>query len=144
MIDATPSVPKETNAETKHEYVILYVEDNPANLRLVTKILSSLPDVKCITAHEPVSGLELAKKQLPDLILLDINLPTMDGYAVLQQLKESPDTKNTPVIAVSANAMPSDIQKSAAAGFVNHITKPIVITDFIEEIRKILPLQVNS
>jgi len=113
--------------ELEESRSVLYIEDNPANLRLVTQLLGRLPNLHMWTAHEPMLGLELAATNKPDLILLDINLPGMDGFEVLKLLKGRDGTKNTPVIAISANAMPYDIEKGLEAGFDDYITKPIDI-----------------
>ena len=117
---------------------VLYIEDNPANLRLVEQILSSRTNVTMISAPEPNLGLELAYTRLPDLILLDLNLPGMSGFDVLKKLKENNDTKNIPVFAVSANAMIIDIEKGMDAGFDDYITKPIDVKTFIVSVTKIL------
>ena len=122
--DASPSNVK---IELEESRSVLYIEDNPANLRLVTHILGRLPNLHMWTAHEPMLGLEVAATNKPDLILLDINLPGMDGFEVLKLLKGRDGTKNTPVIAISANAMPKDIEKGLEAGFDDYITKPIDI-----------------
>jgi len=115
--------------ETKRS--VLYIEDNPANLRLVSQLLGRLPNLHMWTAHEPLLGLELAEEHKPDLILLDINLPGIDGFEVLKLLRQRNATKNTPVIAISANAMPRDIQNGMEAGFDEYITKPININSLL-------------
>ena len=117
---------------------ILYVEDNPANLRLVQQILERRPDSELISAHTPELGLELAQGHVPDLILLDINLPGMDGYEVLKRLRELDETRDIPVIAISANAMPRDIEKGMNAGFMEYITKPINVVDFLDAVKRVL------
>jgi PAS domain S-box-containing protein len=109
----------------EHEHTVLYIEDNPANLRLVTKLLGRLGNIHMWSAHEPMLGLDLVVEHKPDLILLDINLPGMDGFEVLKHLRQREATRNTPVIAISANAMPSDIEKGLEAGFDDYVTKPI-------------------
>ena len=117
---------------------ILYIEDNPSNLNLVKQIFSHQPNIKLCTAHEPLLGMELSLTQKPDLILLDINLPGIDGYEVLKQLRLRNETTNTPVIAISANAMTRDIKKGLAAGFDDYITKPIVINDLLDSVDTLL------
>ncbi|MFA6162403.1 MAG: response regulator [Methylobacter sp.] len=112
-------------------HTVLYIEDNPANLRLVSQILDKHPQLQLITAHTAEFGLELASAHRPDLILLDINLPGMDGYQVLSVLRSQDWAKMTPVIAISANAMPRDIERSKEGGFVDYITKPIDVTRFL-------------
>ena len=113
---------------------VLYIEDNPANLRLVEQILESVPNLHMWSAPEPLLGLELAIEHLPDLILLDINLPGMDGYDVLKQLRSEDATKDIPVIAISANAMPKDIDKGEKAGFDGYITKPVNVKELLEKV----------
>ena len=115
---------------------VLYIEDNPANLRLVTQLLGRLPNLNMWTAHEPVLGLELAIENMPDLILLDINLPGLDGFEVLKLLKQRDETRNIPVIAISANAMPRDIEKGLEAGFDDYITKPIDLNALLSSVDK--------
>ena len=117
--------------DLKDARTVLYIEDNPANLRLVTQLLSRLPNLHMWSAHEPLLGLEVALNKKPDLILLDINLPGIDGFEVLRLLKENEETRDTPVIAISANAMPRDIERGFEAGFVDYITKPIDINKLL-------------
>lgn len=121
--------------ETKQR-TVLYIEDNPANLRLVTQLLGRLPNLHMWSAHEPMLGLELAAANKPDLILLDINLPGMDGFEVLKLLKDRDGTRNTPVIAISANAMPKDIEKGFETGFDDYITKPINIKELLSTVKE--------
>ncbi|RDH84583.1 MAG: hypothetical protein DIZ80_03705 [endosymbiont of Galathealinum brachiosum] len=128
----------------KHKYTVLYIEDNPANLRLVNQLLSRRSNIHMWSAPEPLLGLELAAEHKPDLILLDINLPGMDGYEVLKQLKLREITRNIPVIAISANAMPRDIEKGAKAGFDDYITKPINVTTLLETVDKKLSETIND
>lgn len=117
---------------------VLYVEDNPANLRLVQQVLGRRKDIKLWSAHEPGLGLELAIRHKPDLVMLDINLPGMDGYGVLAQLRQQAATREVPVIAISANAMPKDIEKGREAGFAHYLTKPINIVELIETVNLLL------
>lgn len=119
-------------------YSVLYIEDNPANLRLVSRTLSLMPQIHMWSAHEPLLGIELAMEHSPDLILLDINLPGMNGYEVLKILKEREVTRNTTVIAISANAMPADIEKGREAGFDDYLTKPIDIQLLMKAVDKAL------
>lgn len=112
---------------TTHKYTVLYIEDNPANLRLVTQLLGRRADINMLCAEEPLLGLELALEHEPDLILLDINLPGINGFEVLKHLRQRDGTRDKPVIAVSANAMPKDIKRGLEAGFDDYIIKPIDI-----------------
>jgi CheY-like chemotaxis protein len=116
-----------SNSGSHKQWDILCIEDNPANLRLIERILSRRHDIRLLTAVAPGLGLELAQAQQPALILLDINLPDMDGYAVMQCLRESEVTRDIPVVAISANAMPKDLARGKAAGFKDYLTKPIEV-----------------
>lgn len=127
------SVPVYVGQE-EHLHTVLYIEDNPTNLRLVSQLLGHLNNIHMWSAHEPMLGLELAAKHNPDLILLDINLPGMDGFGVLKHLRQRKVTKNTPVIAISANAMPKDIEKGINAGFDYYITKPINVKTLLKAV----------
>ncbi|MGZ4956813.1 MAG: ATP-binding protein, partial [Methylobacter sp.] len=96
-------------------HTVLYVEDNPANLRLVRKIISAKTCLLMLDARTAEQGLDIARTRHPDLILLDINLPGMNGFEVLRRLQDNPVTCDIPVIAISANAMERDVKKGLAA-----------------------------
>ena len=119
-------------------HTVLYVEDNPANMLLVKHVMKNRPGIRLLGATEPVQGLELAETERPDLILLDINLPGMSGFDVLQYLKSHAATQGIPVIAVSANAMAQDIERGQRAGFLDYLTKPLDISKFLAAIDKAL------
>ncbi|MBE9526651.1 MAG: response regulator [Proteobacteria bacterium] len=127
-------MPKSTVMETTIKHTILYIEDNPANLKLVNKILSKHSHINLITAHEPDLGFKLASIHQPELILLDINMPGMNGYQVLEKLQADKQLHNIPVIAVTANAMEKDIERGKQAGFSDYMTKPLNIEEFISTI----------
>jgi PAS domain S-box-containing protein len=113
-------------------HTLLYVEDNPANLMLVEDILARRPDIRLLSARDGKSGIELARATLPDVILMDINLPGISGIRALQILSEDPLTAHIPVVALSANAIPRDIEKGLEAGFFRYLTKPIKVNEFME------------
>jgi signal transduction histidine kinase/ActR/RegA family two-component response regulator len=113
---------------------LLYVEDNPANLKLVQEIISFRPELRLLTAPDGQLGLELARAHLPDLILMDINLPGIGGMEALRLLRADPRTAHIPVIALTANAMPRDVERGIAAGFFRYLIKPINIDEFTEAI----------
>jgi len=115
---------------------LLYVEDNPANVRLVSRVLEKRPDIRLLIANEPDLGLQLADTEKPDLILLDINLPGMTGYEMLARLRAGKDRCIVPVLAVSANAMPEDIEKGRQAGFDAWLSKPLDVRGFLDELDK--------
>jgi PAS domain S-box-containing protein len=117
---------------------VLYFEDNPANLALVERLLERRSDVRLLVAVDAQIGLQLARYWLPDVILMDINLPGITGYEVLALLRADPAMASIPVIAVSANAMPRDIARGMAAGFRRYLTKPIQVVEFMEAIDEAL------
>nr|WP_305908963.1 response regulator [Methylomarinum sp. Ch1-1]MDP4521831.1 response regulator [Methylomarinum sp. Ch1-1] len=94
--------------------------------------------MKILIAHTPKLGIELALAHRPDLILLDIHMPGMNGYEVLKILQSDPAIKNTPVVAVTANAMKKEIEQAIAAGFTAYVSKPIQIQAFLGTIDKLL------
>jgi PAS domain S-box-containing protein len=111
---------------------LLYVEDNPANLKLIEQLIARRPDIRLLSAREGNLGIELARANLPDVILMDINLPGISGIDALHILREDSATAHIPVIALSANAMPRDIEKGLQAGFFRYLTKPIRVNEFME------------
>jgi CheY-like chemotaxis protein len=110
---------------------VLYVEDNPANLKLVSMLIARRADLRLLTAENGNLGVELAQVHLPDVILMDINLPGISGIEALKILREDPATAHIPVVALSANAMPRDIEKGLQAGFFRYLTKPIKVNEFM-------------
>jgi CheY-like chemotaxis protein len=90
---------------------LLYVEDNTANLKLVEQLIARRPDMRLLSALNGKAGIEMARRSLPDVILMDINLPGISGIQALKTLREDPVTAHIPVLAISANAMPGDIKK---------------------------------
>jgi len=138
IAEKTYSVVPEENSSS---FTILCIEDNPANLRLLETVLNELNFINTLTSTAPGKGLELARKHKPDLILLDINLPDMNGFEVLDCLNANKDTSNIPVIAVSANAMKKDIEHGISAGFQDYVTKPIDVTQLTQTITRILNIK---
>ncbi|WP_307731719.1 PAS domain S-box protein [Massilia antarctica] len=111
---------------------LLYVEDNPANLALVEQLMERRGDLQLLTAVDGYHGVEMARACKPDVILMDINLPGMSGYGALKILREDGSTAHIPVVALSANAMPRDIEKGLEAGFFRYLTKPIRVREFMD------------
>jgi CheY-like chemotaxis protein len=116
------------------QFTVLYIEDNYSNIKLVTSLFSLRKHIQLLTATTPESGIELAKTRQPDLILLDINMQGMDGYQVLEIFKADVNLKNIPVVAVTANAMLSDIERGRTAGFIEYLTKPLDVAKFFQTI----------
>lgn len=115
---------------------VLYVEDNPANLQLMEMVLGRVGELTLHSAPTAEIGLDLANAVRPDLILMDINLPGMNGLQALKVLRATEATKGIPVVAVSANAMPHDIRTAEEAGFNGYITKPFNIADVMATISR--------
>jgi CheY-like chemotaxis protein len=111
---------------------LLYVEDNPANMMLVEDLIARRSDFHLLTATDGIRGLEIAHASRPDIILMDINLPDISGIEVLRILTQDSTTEHIPVIALSANAMPRDIEKGLEAGFFRYLTKPIKVNEFMD------------
>ncbi|MAG37219.1 MAG: hybrid sensor histidine kinase/response regulator [Dehalococcoidia bacterium] len=132
----TPVLDTASSVETK--WTLLHVEDNPSSLALVERILRRRPQIKLLSAPQAHMGLELARAHGPDLIVLDINLPGMSGLEALEWLRTHEETRTTPVIALSANAMPRDVEEGLAAGFQRYLTKPLDILEFLNTIDSVL------
>ena len=117
--------------------LILIVEDNEKNLKLVRDVLQ-YKGYQTIEAGTGEDGVRLAKARIPYLVLMDIQLPGMDGIAALGELRTDPATRAIPVIAVTASAMTQDRKKIMAAGFDSYQSKPIKVKEFLEAVREIL------
>ncbi len=128
-IVAVVQVPVRSDAQLR---TLLYVEDNPANLMLVENIIARRSDLRLLSARDGIAGVELARTTRPDVILMDINLPGISGITALKILADDPLTAKIPVIALSANAMPHDIEKGLEAGFFRYLTKPVKVNEFID------------
>ena len=111
--------------------ILLYIEDNPANMRLVERLIDRRTDIKLLKAVDGLQGIALARASLPDVILMDINLPGISGIDALKALQEDASTAHIPVVAISANAMSRDIEVGRQLGFFRYLTKPIVVEEFM-------------
>ena len=126
-----PSPRRKSQADAQLR-TLLYVEDNPANLMLVEDLIARRPDIRLLSARDGNRGIEIARASRPDVILMDINLPGISGIKALRILADDPATAHIPVIALSANAMPRDIEKGLEAGFFRYLTKPIKVNEFMD------------
>ena len=135
---AQPAQAPAAEPDAAEPHLLLYVEDNPANLRLVEEIVAFRRDLRLLAAPDGHLGLQLARAHRPEAILMDLNLPGMSGFEVLKQLRTDPETAAIPVIALTANAMPRDVERGLAAGFHRYLTKPIDIDKFTEAINSTL------
>lgn len=115
---------------------VLYVEDDPASIRLMEAITNRIPDCALLTAHNAELALDLAESHGPDIILMDIDLPNMNGITALEHLRANPRTRAIPVIALSANAMPRQIETAMKAGFSSYQTKPVHIDELLSAIEQ--------
>jgi CheY-like chemotaxis protein len=128
-----PALPNGTRLRT-----LLYVEDNPANLMLIEHLIARRPDMRLLTAGDAHAGIEIARTSLPEVILMDINLPGISGVDALRILRDDPATAQIPVIALSANAMPRDVEKGLKAGFFRYLTKPVKVDEFMDTLTEAL------
>jgi PAS domain S-box-containing protein len=112
-------------------HTLLYVEDNPANLKLVAQLIARRPTLRLLSALDGNMGIQLARTNQPEVILMDINLPGISGLEALKVLRGDPATAHIPVVALSANAMARDIETGLAAGFFSYLTKPFKVVDFM-------------
>ncbi len=116
---------------------ILYIEDNPGNRLLVSRILM-VEDYEIIEAEDGPTGIDLAVSEKPDLILMDMNLPDIDGYELTRRMREIPELRSIPIIAMTANVMHGDREKSLEAGCDGYIPKPIDVDALPRQIEKFL------
>ena len=122
-----PQLPAGTPLRT-----LLYVEDNPANLELVEQLIARRPELHLLTAADGSLGIEFARVYQPEMILMDINLPGISGLEAMKILRADPVTAHIPIIALSANAVPRDIERALEAGFFDYLTKPIKVDRFMD------------
>lgn len=119
-------------------YQVLYIEDNPSHRKLLSKCLDKQKRFSLLTANDGEQGLSLCQQHQPDVILLDINLPGVNGFGVMEKLKHEALSGDAPVIALSANAMAEDLQRAEEAGFFAYLTKPIDIEHLCHTIHQAL------
>jgi CheY-like chemotaxis protein len=127
---AEPEI-RDRDAATESHGTILYVEDNQSNVRLLQRLLGRRSTVRLVTAHTGAEGLDLARRERPDLILLDLHLPDMSGEDVLRYLWTNPATRSLPVAVLSADATSSQRQRLLASGAIAYLTKPLDLTQLL-------------
>ena len=146
---AAPGLPDEVQAPKSLERgspgdellrTVLYVEDNPANLQLVEQLIARRPGMRLLAAADADTGVEIARMRQPDVVLMDINLPGISGIEALAILRRDPTTASIPVVALSANVIPRDIEKGLEAGFCRYLTKPIKVHEFMDALDEALAL----
>jgi CheY-like chemotaxis protein len=136
--EITPSSADGAEAALAQARTVIYIEDNVPSAQLMERIFARWPDIKLISAMQGGLGVELARQHVPDLILLDLHLPDIQGLEVLQRVRSDPTTRNIPVVVTSADATPGQIARLRAAGADEYLTKPLDILRFSEVVRKFL------
>jgi CheY-like chemotaxis protein len=124
--------------EPSSALTVLYIEGNLSNLRLVERVVSRRAGVRLISAMRPQLGLDLAAEHHPDLLLLDLHLPDLDGEEVLRRLRADPHTADVPVVVISADVRPEDIGRVLAAGARDYLTKPLDVDRFRAVVDRLL------
>ena len=138
---AEPLAPLQTHVrQGEVRRTLLYIEDNQANMQLVEQLIARRPDMRLLSAGDGMSGIEIARTHQPEVILMDINLPGINGIQALRILRKDPITAHIPVLAISANAMPHDIKKGLEAGFFRYLAKPIKVDEFMDALDTALEL----
>ncbi len=127
-----------TKPGTDRKYLLLYIEDSRTNVSLMGKILQDRPEIAFISAPTGEMGLELARAHRPDMILLDINLPGINGFEVLERLRSAPGTHSIPVIGLSADDSHGALQQAKTAGFMQYMIKPLKKAAFLEALDKLV------
>lgn len=130
-----------TDAGESPAGVVLYIEDNPVNHLLVEQLLARWRAVRLVQAEDGTNGIELARSLRPNLVLLDMHLPDMDGFAVLDALRADPATHDLTVVALSASAMPELMAQAQAHGATDYWTKPLDFDRFLADMQRLLPTQ---
>ncbi|HLM68800.1 MAG TPA: PAS domain S-box protein, partial [Longimicrobium sp.] len=138
VLPPAPAASAEGAEAPSRAVTLLYVEDNLANLTLVESLLSSRPEITLLSAMQGRMGLDLAWEHAPDLILLDLHLPDMSGGEVLRRLRADPRTRDTPVVVISADATPGQVERLRAAGAHEYMTKPLDLDRFMETVDRTL------
>ena len=116
---------------------ILYIEDSPSNRLLVRRILV-VEDYEVLEAEDGIIGIELARQEHPALILMDMNLPDVDGYEMTRRIRATPELADIPIVAMTANVMEGDREKSLKAGCVGYIPKPIDVDELPRQVERFL------
>ena len=138
LAEARPLTASSVPATVLPEATLLYVEDNPSNIALMRHVITALGRIQLHVAETGPEGLTLARDLRPDVIILDINLPGMDGFEVKQRLAEDPLTRSVPVLALSARAGFADIRRGRDAGFADYLTKPLQIPALAQALSRAL------
>ena len=138
-ISASSSVPTLSPLATGNAtYKVIYVEDNPANIAFMHELIGELPRVELVTAPTAEIGLELIHAHRPDVVIMDINLPGMSGFDAMLRLRSSPETRDIPVIGLSAGALLTDTTRAKEVGFYRYLTKPVKVAELTKVLEDLL------
>ncbi|WP_445681043.1 MHYT domain-containing protein [Radicibacter daui] len=138
LVAAVPVARPARTGAGGRRHTLLYVEDNPANVQLMRDLVESMGGIELLFAADAGTGIALARAHAPDLVVLDINLPGIDGFELLTRLRSDPLTRDIPAIALSANALPHYVEKGLKAGFKRYMTKPLQVAEFIAAVEEVL------
>jgi CheY-like chemotaxis protein len=144
---SAPPAARDANSERlaeKGRGLILYVEDNPANVAFMKELVGTFENIDLLTAPTAEMGVELARGRQPQVVIMDINLPGMSGLDALRALKSAPDTKQIPVIALTAAASERDKRRGMEAGFHRYMTKPVKVDEFIAALDELLVAHISE
>ena len=132
------AVPVSLQTPEDQKFSILYVEDNPSNIAFMQELVGELERVNLVTSPTAEVGLEIARARRPDVVIMDINLPGMSGFEAAQQLAEWPETREIPVIALTAAAMAGDRKRATEVGFYRYLTKPVRVAELLGVLEELL------
>src|SRR5262249_24625267 len=135
---ARPSGDASVLALGERRHTVVYVEDNPSNIAFMRDLLGDLPSVKLLTAPTAELGLDLIRAHMPQVVIMDINLPGMSGFEAVRRLREWPETKSIPVIGLSAAALVRDTARAKDAGFYRYLTKPVKVDELVTALEQLL------
>jgi CheY-like chemotaxis protein len=124
--------------ESGDDFTIVYVEDNPSNIAFMRAVVEELPRVKLTSVPNAEVGIEVIREQRPHVVIMDINLPGMNGYEATRRLQQWPETRDIPVIALTAAAMVADKKRLETAGFYRYLTKPIKVPELMETLERLV------
>jgi CheY-like chemotaxis protein len=135
-----PSVPPESRlmATSDQRYVVVYIEDNPSNIAFMKDLIGDFESVELLTAPTAEIGIELVRARRPHVVIMDINLPGMSGFEATRRLREWPETRAIPVVALSAAAMMRDKTRVEETGFYRYLTKPVKVDELTEVLEELL------
>jgi PAS domain S-box-containing protein len=133
-----PAIAQSQLAAGEPRYLVAYVEDNPSNIAFMREVIDELPRVELITAPTAEIGIELIRARRPDAVIMDVNLPGISGFEAVKRLRELPETRDIPVIGLSAAALLKDMSRATEIGFYRYLTKPVKVAELIETLEALL------